>query len=367
MDVTRDAISLDAFRDDGFVQDHIMPLRQVPMLTPRSEESLRRQGLVVEEIMPQFGPAYSIDASKLGGDPFEEESLPKDIIEKRIGRQEQKRRELIEMLVWEREKIISEGPGKDLSDLNLGGDDSSSALQAERNKVVSMQNRQKVKMEQALLHELRTQQAESLHLVRPFHSLPLESTTSRRPCSIALPIDPPRDSPAGRLRGCGKKLRQGTHAQENLAEMQRRADRETAARVRRKREIENEKREKEMGKKAQDEVEGKMRRKQALEQYDREQEMSKLEKLKEKARQREVERRNAELKEKQEMHKRELQMQYEKELRAQQMRQLKMQEKERERLDKLRMQREETQRQQAMAAQVRRKSATVFSTSVIPY
>ena len=51
-----------------------------------------------------------------------------------------------------------------------------------------------------------------------------------------------------------------------------------------------------------DEVEGKMRRKQALEQYDREQEMSKLEKQKEKARQREVERRNAELKEKQAKH-----------------------------------------------------------------
>ena len=94
--------------------------------------------MVVEEIVPHFGSAYNIDASKLGGDPFEEESLPKDIIEKRIGRQEQKRWELIEMLVWEREKIISEGPGKDLSDLNLGGDDSSSALQAERNKVVSI-------------------------------------------------------------------------------------------------------------------------------------------------------------------------------------------------------------------------------------
>lgn len=227
LDVTVTAISLEAFRDDGFVQDHIMPLRRLPLLSPRSQEALRRQGLVVEEIMPQFGPAYSIDASKLGSDPFEEQMIPTDIINKRIGRQEQKRRELIEMLVWEREKIISEGPRRDLSDLNLGGDDSSSALQAERNKVKAMQNRQKAKMEQALLHELRTQQAEATHLA-------------------------------------------------NLAESNRRADREKGARERRKREIENEKREKEMGKKEQEELEGKINRKKALEQYDREQEMVRM-------------------------------------------------------------------------------------------
>jgi hypothetical protein len=55
--------NLEMFRDDQFVQDKIMPLRHVPLLTPRSEEALRRQGLLVEEIMPHFGPAYSIDAS----------------------------------------------------------------------------------------------------------------------------------------------------------------------------------------------------------------------------------------------------------------------------------------------------------------
>lgn len=57
-------VNLDMFRDDQFVQDKIMPLRHVPLLTPRSEEALRRQGLLVEEIMPHFGPAYSIDTAK---------------------------------------------------------------------------------------------------------------------------------------------------------------------------------------------------------------------------------------------------------------------------------------------------------------
>ena len=56
--------NIDMFRDDNFVQDKIMPLKHVPVLTPRSEESLRRQGLIVEEIMPHFGPAYAVDASK---------------------------------------------------------------------------------------------------------------------------------------------------------------------------------------------------------------------------------------------------------------------------------------------------------------
>ena len=32
------------------------------------------------------------------------------------------------MLVWERDKIMADGPGRDLSDLNLGSDDSSSAV-----------------------------------------------------------------------------------------------------------------------------------------------------------------------------------------------------------------------------------------------
>ena len=36
--------------------------------------------------------------------------------------------ELVEMLVWERDKIIQDGPGRDLSDLNLGSDESSSAV-----------------------------------------------------------------------------------------------------------------------------------------------------------------------------------------------------------------------------------------------
>ena len=57
-------VNLEMFRDDNFVQDRIMPLRHVPVLTPRSDEALKRQGLLLEEIMPQFGPAYAIDASK---------------------------------------------------------------------------------------------------------------------------------------------------------------------------------------------------------------------------------------------------------------------------------------------------------------
>ena len=57
-------VNLEMFRDDNFVQDRIMPLRTVPVLTPRSDEALKRQGLLLEEIMPQFGPAYAIDASK---------------------------------------------------------------------------------------------------------------------------------------------------------------------------------------------------------------------------------------------------------------------------------------------------------------
>eukprot|EP01043_Picozoa_sp_COSAG02_P027435 COSAG02_NODE_1619_length_11636_cov_26.969836_9_plen_63_part_00 len=36
--------------------------------------------------------------------------------------------ELVEMLVWERDKIMQDGPGRDLSDLNLGSDESSSAV-----------------------------------------------------------------------------------------------------------------------------------------------------------------------------------------------------------------------------------------------
>ena len=36
--------------------------------------------------------------------------------------------ELVEMLVWERDKIMSDGPGRNLSDLNLGDDESSSAV-----------------------------------------------------------------------------------------------------------------------------------------------------------------------------------------------------------------------------------------------
>eukprot|EP01043_Picozoa_sp_COSAG02_P027434 COSAG02_NODE_1619_length_11636_cov_26.969836_8_plen_195_part_00 len=59
-------VNLEMFRDDNFVQDRIMPLRHVPVLTPRSDEALKRQGLLLEEIMPQFGPAYAIDASKYG-------------------------------------------------------------------------------------------------------------------------------------------------------------------------------------------------------------------------------------------------------------------------------------------------------------
>ena len=57
-------VNLEMFRDDNFVQDRIMPLRHVPVLTPRSDEALMRQGLLLEEFMPQFGPAYAIDASK---------------------------------------------------------------------------------------------------------------------------------------------------------------------------------------------------------------------------------------------------------------------------------------------------------------
>lgn len=64
---------------------------------------------------------------RLGTDAFDE-SIPREIIDHRIAQQEQKRRELVEMLVWERDKIMAEGPGQDLSDLNLGSDDSSSAV-----------------------------------------------------------------------------------------------------------------------------------------------------------------------------------------------------------------------------------------------
>jgi hypothetical protein len=118
-------VNLEMFRDDNFVQDRIMPLRHVPVLTPRSDEALKRQGLLLEEIMPQFGPAYAIDASKygtldaeavpctlpttgqlladpecvvLGMDAFRlgmdafDESIPREIIDHRIGQQEQKRR-----------------------------------------------------------------------------------------------------------------------------------------------------------------------------------------------------------------------------------------------------------------------------------
>jgi hypothetical protein len=64
-------VNLEMFRDDNFVQDRIMPLRHVPVLTPRSDEALKRQGLLLEEIMPQFGPAYAIDASKYAVLPSE--------------------------------------------------------------------------------------------------------------------------------------------------------------------------------------------------------------------------------------------------------------------------------------------------------
>ena len=67
----------------------------------------------------------------------------------RLKKQEQKRCELVEMLVFEREKIMLEDPGQDMNDLNLGDNDTSNtALLRERQKVVAMQRRQKAKMEQ---------------------------------------------------------------------------------------------------------------------------------------------------------------------------------------------------------------------------
>ena len=47
-----------------------------------------------------------------------------EILSMRVKKQEQKRIELVDMLVFERERIGLEGPGADLTDLNLGVDDS---------------------------------------------------------------------------------------------------------------------------------------------------------------------------------------------------------------------------------------------------
>ena len=81
------------------------------------------------QLLPAVGQSLIVVLAlgRLGTDAFDE-SIPREIIDHRIAQQEQKRRELVEMLVWERDKIMAEGPGQDLSDLNLGSDDSSSAV-----------------------------------------------------------------------------------------------------------------------------------------------------------------------------------------------------------------------------------------------
>jgi len=305
------------FRDDDFVQDKIMPLKHVPLLTPRSDEALRRQGLLIEEIMPHFGPAYSIDASQLGGEPFDDESLPREVLAHRIGHQERQRRELIEMLVWERDKIVKDGGGHgDFSGLgSFGGDDSglSSAALNETKKVEALKRRQKAKMEQAILFEIRSQQAEAQH-------------------------------------------------QATLSEQEARADREKKARDRRKREVENSKRDKEMQRKHQEDQEAYMARLRAAQNYEKEQEMNRLLALKEKARQREQERRNAEIKEKQAQHRREMQEAYERELREQAKRQANMEQEERARVARANEARETRAEQRRMAAQRKReKIQTAFA------
>jgi len=153
----------------------------------------------------------------------------------------------------------------------------------EQKKVAKLKARQKAKMEQTLLFEIKSQQAEQQHLA-------------------------------------------------NLAEQNARAERERKARERRKRQVEDNKRNKEMERKRQEELDTRLRRKQAMQQYAKEQEMNRLLALKEKARQREQDRRNAELKEKQAQHRREMQEAYEQELRDQAKRQANMEEAERARM-----------------------------------
>lgn len=167
-----------------------------------------------------------------------------------------------------------------------------------------LKRRQKKKMEQTLLFEIKSQQAEAQHLA-------------------------------------------------NLEEQNARAERERKARERRKQQVEQAKRDKEMERKRQEDLETKLRRKKAMEQYKKEQEMNRLIAMKEKARQREQDRRNAELKEKQAQHRREMQEAYEAELRDQAKRQANMEEAERARLARVAKVQQAMQEQKA--AQQRRK------------
>lgn len=167
-----------------------------------------------------------------------------------------------------------------------------------------LKRRQKKKMEQTLLFEIKSQQAEAQHLA-------------------------------------------------NLEEQNARAERERKSRERRKLQVEQAKRDKEMERKRQEDLDTELRRKQAMEQYKKEQEMNRLIAMKEKARQREQDRRNAELKEKQAQHRREMQEAYEAELRDQAKRQANMEEAERARLARVAKQQAIVQEQKA--AQQRRK------------
>lgn len=140
----------------------------------------------------------------------------------------------------------------------------------------------------------------------------------------------------------------------NLAEQNARADRERKSRERRKMQVEQAKRDKEMERKRQEELETKLRRKQAMEQYAKEQEMNRLIAMKEKARQREQDRRNAELKEKQAQHRREMQEAYEAELRDQAKRQANMEEAERARVARVAVVAKAAADQKAMASRKKR-------------
>lgn len=140
----------------------------------------------------------------------------------------------------------------------------------------------------------------------------------------------------------------------NLSEQNSRGERERKQRERRKMQVETMKRDKEMDRKHQEDLETKLRRKQAMEQYSKEQEMNRLIAMKEKARQREQDRRNAELKEKQAQHRRDMQEAYEAELRDQAKRQANMEEAERARVERVSIVAKAAADQKAMASRKKR-------------
>ena len=71
------------------------------------------------------------------------------------------------MLVWERDKIIKDGSNSSFGSVKVSGGGAKGELTTaalnEEKKVQALKRRQKAKMEQAILFEIRSQQAEAQH------------------------------------------------------------------------------------------------------------------------------------------------------------------------------------------------------------